>query len=342
MPLVAATLGMLSAWAPAFAASSPPPATTTGTTATGTTATAPSALDTAVVQLALKEVGRPYVWGGTSPAGFDCSGLVQWVFAHEGVFLPRLSGQQYRATTRITKSQLEPGDLVFFQTYKAGPSHVGIYIGSDNGIAHAFVAADNPAVGVEIDNLDTAKWTRLYYGAGRLPASLAATAQLRVTQQGTTGTGSGQGTSTGTTGTTSGPSTSSSTAPSALDTAAVQLALKEVGRPYVWGGTSPAGFDCSGLVQWVFAHEGVFLPRLSGQQYRATTRITKSQLEPGDLVFFQTYKPGPSHVGIYIGSDNGIAHAFVAADNPAVGVEIDNLDTAKWTRLYYGAGRVTG
>ncbi|MCL6596758.1 MAG: C40 family peptidase [Firmicutes bacterium] len=138
----------------------------------------------------------------------------------------------------------------------------------------------------------------------------------------------------------SGSGGGSSPSPSAFDASIVHLALSQVGDPYVWGGTTPNGFDCSGLVQWVFAQAGVQLPRLSGQQYRATARISKAELQPGDLVFFQTYKPGPSHVGIYIGSYGGIAHAFVAADNPRVGVEVDNLDSAKWTRLYYGAGRV--
>ncbi len=163
------------------------------------------------------------------------------------------------------------------------------------------------------------------------------TGQATTSQPATTTTGAAATTQTASAS--SGASVSSSAA--SVGASAVKLAEAEVGRPYVWGGTSPAGFDCSGLVQWVFAHLGVQLPRLSGQQYRATTRITKADLQPGDLVFFQTYKLGPSHVGIYIGNYNGIQHAFVAADNPQVGVEIDNLDSAKWTRLYYGAGRVT-
>ena len=121
----------------------------------------------------------------------------------------------------------------------------------------------------------------------------------------------------------------------------MKLAWAEVGRPYVWGGTSPAGFDCSGLVQWIFAHEGVHLPRLSSQQYRAGTPVSRANLRPGDLVFFSTYKPGPSHVGIYIGAANGYQHAFIAADNPSVGVEVDNLDSAKWVNWYYGASRIS-
>jgi cell wall-associated NlpC family hydrolase len=147
-------------------------------------------------------------------------------------------------------------------------------------------------------------------------------------------------TSSGATGTVGTPATPSKSSATSLADAVVQWALAEVGRPYVWGGTTPAGFDCSGLVQWVFAKVGIHLPRLSGQQYRVGVPVDRQNLRPGDLVFFTTYKPGPSHVGIYIGSYHGIAHAFVAADNPAVGVEIDNLNAAKWTLRYVGARRV--
>lgn len=117
----------------------------------------------------------------------------------------------------------------------------------------------------------------------------------------------------------------------------VNRALAQVGDPYVWGGTSPAGFDCSGLTQWVYAKNGIRIPRLVKAQMAFGTPIKQSQLRPGDLVFFHTYLPGASHVGIYIGKHGSIAHAFVAADNPSVGVRIDNLDTSKWQTIYVGA-----
>jgi peptidoglycan DL-endopeptidase CwlO len=81
---------------------------------------------------------------------------------------------------------------------------------------------------------------------------------------------------------------------------AVQAAQNERGVPYVWGGSSPAGFDCSGLVEWAYARVGISLPHYSGGQYDATTHIPLAAIAPGDLLF---YGPGGSeHVAMYIGN----------------------------------------
>lgn len=79
----------------------------------------------------------------------------------------------------------------------------------------------------------------------------------------------------------------------------VNYALKFQGIPYVRGGTSPSGFDCSGLVQYCYAHFGINLPRTSQEQFNVGTPVNESQMEPGDLVFFEGNPPG--HVGMYIG-----------------------------------------
>lgn len=79
----------------------------------------------------------------------------------------------------------------------------------------------------------------------------------------------------------------------------VNYALKFQGIPYVWGGTSPSGFDCSGLVQYCYAHFKINLPRTSEEQFKVGTAVDKSNLKPGDLVFFEGNPPG--HVGMYIG-----------------------------------------
>lgn len=223
--------------------------------------------------------------------------------------------------------------------------HIDIFenLGSESqisafGIQHVRVTILGKSPDAPSQASGTAACTTYANGAGQ-PSHGAGQAGSGGSGAGSGSGGSGGGMNAGSRG--SAASAPSAQAVGAFDQAVVKEALAQVGRPFVWGGTTPAGFDCSGLAQWLFNRVGVQLPRLSGQQYRATARIARAQLEPGDLVFFQTYKPGPSDVGIYIGAHGGIQHAFVAADNRRVGVEVDNLDSAKWTRLYYGAGRVT-
>lgn len=110
-------------------------------------------------------------------------------------------------------------------------------------------------------------------------------------------------------------------------------ALRFLGTPYVFGGTSTSGFDCSGYVQHVFAMLGVSLPRTADAQYYAG-HATKGGLRPGDLVFFQTYEPGPSHVGIYLGNGE-FAHA-----SSSRGVMVSHLRDSYWASRYLGAKRL--
>jgi len=97
---------------------------------------------------------------------------------------------------------------------------------------------------------------------------------------------------------------------------AAQIALQYLGVPYVWGGASPSGFDCSGLVMYVYAQLGISLPHFTVAQWDATMPISSSQMEPGDLVFFN----GLGHVGIYIGGGQ-----FVDAPHTGSVVRIDSL-----------------
>jgi cell wall-associated NlpC family hydrolase len=83
---------------------------------------------------------------------------------------------------------------------------------------------------------------------------------------------------------------------------AAQIAMHYLGVRYVWGGATPAGFDCSGLVMYVFAQLGVALPHYAAAQYGFGTPVPRDQLQPGDLVFFD----GLNHVGIYVGGGDMI------------------------------------
>lgn len=133
-----------------------------------------------------------------------------------------------------------------------------------------------------------------------------------------------------------------SPSPAGRDATVLALAQAELGVPYVWGGASPAtGFDCSGLVQWVYGQIGVILPRTAQDQYNATTRLDPAQLQAGDLVFFTaTDSNDPSfvtHVGIYAGDGQMI-------NAPDVGetVSVMPVFTGYWGAHFAGAGRVSG
>ena len=118
----------------------------------------------AIIKTAKKYMGVPYLFGGTTPAGFDCSGFLQYVFKQNGLEIPRLADEQYKLGKSAKVSQLEAGDLVFFSTYEAGASHCGIYVG-DGKFLHT-----SSSKGVRIDSLSDDYWKPRFIGARKITA----------------------------------------------------------------------------------------------------------------------------------------------------------------------------
>lgn len=126
----------------------------TGTTANGQ----------AIINKAKQYLGVPYVYGGASPSGFDCSGLVYYVLKSLGYSPYRTPADQYRQGTYVSKENLQPGDIVFFaNTYASGISHVGIYAGNGQ-----FIHAPNSRSVVSYADLTSGYWANHYYGARRM------------------------------------------------------------------------------------------------------------------------------------------------------------------------------
>lgn len=114
----------------------------------------------------------------------------------------------------------------------------------------------------------------------------------------------------------------------------IEYAKQFMGVKYVFGGSSPKGFDCSGFTMYVFNKFGISLPHSAKAQAEIGAAVSKSELIPGDLVFFTTYKPGISHVGIYIGDGN-----FLEASSSR-GIAITKLSSSYYKNRYMGATRI--
>ncbi len=123
--------------------------------------------------------------------------------------------------------------------------------------------------------------------------------------------------------------------PLAADTYALTAtALSLRGVPYRNGGMDPSGFDCSGFVAYVYAQHGFSLPRTVTQQFAAGAPAAGA-LEPGDLVFFSTVAPGPTHVGIALGGDE-----FVHAPSSRGEVRVERVSSSYWSPRFVGARRL--
>jgi cell wall-associated NlpC family hydrolase len=127
------------------------------------------------------------------------------------------------------------------------------------------------------------------------------------------------------------PTTDTVVAPPPTHSGVVGVALSQLGTPYVWAGSAPGGFDCSGLVMWAYSQVGVSLPHSTYAQWGYGVSVSRDQLQPGDLVFFD----GLGHVGIYIGGGQ-----FVHAPHTGDVVKISSLDESWYASTYVGARRI--
>jgi cell wall-associated NlpC family hydrolase len=130
---------------------------------TGGASTTSSATNTAIVDAALALLGTPYRNGGSTPEGFDCSGFTQWVFARQGVSLPRETYQQYTQGAALDRTGLRSGDLLFFSDGGNRPSHVAMAIDADR-----FIHAPSSRGVVRIEHLSSTYWSHRFLGARRI------------------------------------------------------------------------------------------------------------------------------------------------------------------------------
>lgn len=144
-------------------------------------------------------------------------------------------------------------------------------------------------------------------------------------------TDNGQVASASTSGESKKVSTSSSSAPVASGnlSAAVNAGFGHLGTPYVWGGKSPGGFDCSGFVSWAYSQAGISIPSSTSALQSTGSQVSYSQAKPGDLVFFDTYKKN-GHVGIYLGGGK-----FIGAQN-STGLAVANMNSGYWNDTFKG------
>jgi cell wall-associated NlpC family hydrolase len=214
-----------------------------------------------VASTAISLSGSPYVFGGTTPDGFDCSGFVQYVNAQWGIALPRTVRSQSGVGATVSRENLQPGDIVFFKSDTSStPSLDGVYIGADQ-----FMASTGTTDGVGQIDLNGSYYQRNFLYGKRVTGSATY-----------------------------------------LGDVIARDAQQYLGVPYLFGGTTTAGMDASGLVQTVYKAKGYTLPRTMKYQFTVGLKVTRSQLNPGDLVFFGSGTT-PSLVGIYVGSNSFVA-----------------------------------
>ncbi|MFJ3787718.1 C40 family peptidase [Kitasatospora sp. NPDC090091] len=192
-----------------------------------------------------------------------------------------------------------------------------------SGTGHPAAVTDGPAASGGIrQGWDGSKyWFKNAKGEWRYTGHY----DVYLDRTGQSGGSGAQGGSSGQGGTATAPSAPADAAPaSGRVEAAIDYALAQLGKPYVWGGNGPSGYDCSGLVQQAYRRAGISLPRVADDQYAATTPIGAGQLRRGDLLFWSDSgrASGIHHVGIYLGGNT-----FVEAPRPGKTVRVSTISS---------------
>lgn len=115
----------------------------------------------------------------------------------------------------------------------------------------------------------------------------------------------------------------------------METAYNQIGKPYVWGGNGPNVFDCSGFTVYCYKSIGVTLPRVAEDQAKVGAAVAKANLQPGDLLFFNTNGVNISHVGMYVGNGE-----FIHASSGSGCITVSQLSNSYYTRTYVGARRI--
>ncbi|MBS4189505.1 C40 family peptidase [Bacillus sp. FJAT-49705] len=242
-----------------------------------------------LINEALKYIGVPYLEGGKTPKGFDCSGFTKYVYEKAmGIHLSEAPEQQWLLGTPVEKKDIEIGDLVFFKdTHRPGISHVGIYAGN-NQMIHA---SRTQTAKVETIYLSNNYYTEKFAGIRRVK-------NLKIPE----------------------------------NIPVIKKATDLLDVPYLSGGTTPEGFDTGGFIQYVYRQIGIELPRYGKDMLQKGTEVKEGDLQPGDLVFFESNSIIPA---IYIGNEQ------IAVVSRSEGVRIVNYKVSSyWGPIYHSARRI--
>lgn len=326
-------------------------------------------------QLALSLVGTPYRYGGSDPStGLSSSGLVRYVWGQQNVTLPSTMSGLASTGTAVSKADLRPGDILVFTGSTSSPGQFGVYAGngsfvtatSSSGVltrsisnsyyvSHWYGARRVSApstvqpTGMLVEALTS---LRVRSGPGTEYATIASLTKGQRVELLADGRWRKVRLADGQVGYVSGleqysrlvsadttDTNSNVTDRQAKVDALLATARSLLGSPYVRGAEweTDRAFDCSSFTQYVFAQHGITLPRTEDEQAKLGTWVSRSQLQPGDLVFFKSdlSSTNVTHAGIYIGDGK-----IIDAANASRGVAESSLSWSWYDDSYYTARRI--